>query len=134
MSGDEDLFQKDVKLELSRFRTKTKPTLAEAVALRLEKADLDKKADVDRLKLIDLRLMKLTDDCSKEASSSCATIKQSLKNYKLDAKDPYGRQVCTQTSSTRSPASSRPRLKLWGDLSLEKKEVRPFPERQVLSP
>ena len=74
MSGDEDLFQKDVKLELSRFRTKTKPTLAEAIALRLEKADLDKKTDADKLKQIDLRLKKLTDGCSKEASSSCASI------------------------------------------------------------
>src|SRR5262245_48568795 len=90
MSGDDDLFQKDVKLELSRFRTKTKPTLAEAIALRLEKADLDKKADADRLKQIDLRLKRLTDDCSKEASSSCASLKQSLKKYKLDAKDSRG--------------------------------------------
>ena len=87
MSGDEDLFQKDVKLELSRFRTKTKPTLAEAVALRLEKADLDKKTGADRLAQIDLRLKTLTDGCSKEASNSCASIKQSLKKYKLDAKD-----------------------------------------------
>jgi hypothetical protein len=127
MSGDEDLFQKDVKLELSRFRTKTKPTLAEAVALRLEKADLDKKADVDRLKQIDLRLMKLTDDCSKEASSSCASIKQSLKKYKLDAKDPRGLvKWYADIVDKESGIDVGRDLKLWGDLSLEKKEVSLF--------
>jgi hypothetical protein len=31
MPGDEELFQKDFELELSKFRTKTKPTLAEAI-------------------------------------------------------------------------------------------------------
>jgi hypothetical protein len=127
MSGDEDLFQKDVKLELSRFRTKTKPTLAEAVALRLEKADLDKKADVDRLKQIDLRLMKLTDGCSKEASSSCASIKQSLKKYKLDAKDPRGLvKWYADIVDKESGIDVGRDLKLWGDLSLEKKEVSLF--------
>ena len=124
MSGDEDLFQKDVKLELSRFRTKTKPTLAEAVALRLEKADLDKKADVDRLKQIDLRLMKLTDGCSKEASSSCASIKQSLKKYKLDAKDPRGLVKWYADIVDKESGIDLGRdLKLSGDLSLEKGEA-----------
>jgi hypothetical protein len=127
MSGDEDLFQKDVKLELSRFRTKTKPTLAEAVALRLEKADLDKKANADRLKQIDLRLMTLTDGCSKEASSSCASIKQSLKKYKLDAKDPRGLvKWYADIVDKESGIDVGRDLKLWGDLSLEKKEVSLF--------
>lgn len=127
MSGDEDLFQKDVKLELSRFRTKTKPTLAEAVALRLEKADLDKKADVDRLKRIDLRLIQLTDGCSKEASSSCASIKQSLKKYKLDAKDPRGLvKWYADIVDKESGIDVGRDLKLWGDLSLDKKEVSLF--------
>jgi hypothetical protein len=31
MPGDEELFQKDFELELSKFRSKTKPTLAEAI-------------------------------------------------------------------------------------------------------
>lgn len=127
MSGDEDLFQKDVKLELSRFRTKTKPTLAEAVALRLEKADLDKKADVDRLKQIDLRLMKLADGCAKEASSSCASIRQSLKKYKLDAKDPRGLvKWYADIVDKESGIDVGRDVKLWGDLSLEKKEVSLF--------
>ena len=127
MSGDEDLFQKDVKLELSRFRTKTKPTLAEAVALRLEKADLDKKADADRLKQIDLSLKKLTDGCSKEASSSCASIKQSLKKYKFDAKDSRGLvKWYADIVDKESGIDVGGDLKLWGDLSLEKKEVSLF--------
>jgi hypothetical protein len=127
MSGDEDLFQKDVKLELSRFRTKTKPTLAEAVALRLEKADLDKKADADRLKQIDLRLKKLTDGCSNEASNSCASIKQSLKKYKLDAKDSRGLvKWYADIVDKESGIDVGRDLKLWGDLSLEKKEVSLF--------
>jgi len=127
MSGNDELFQKDVKLELSRFRTKTKPTLAEAVALRLEKADLDKKADADRLKQVDLRLKKLTDDCSKEASSSCASIKQSLKKYKLDAKDSRGLvQWYADIVDKESGIELGGDVKLWGDLSLEKKEVSLF--------
>lgn len=124
MSGDLDLFQKDVKLELSRFRTKTKPTLAEAVALRLEKADLDKKADADKLKKIDLSLKKLTDDCFKEASSSCASIKQSLKKYKLDAKDSRGLvKWYADIVDKESGIDVGGDVKLWGDLSVEKKEV-----------
>lgn len=127
MSGDEDLFQKDVKLELSKFRTKTKPTLAEAVALRLEKADLDKKTDADRLKKIDLRLKKLTDDCSKEAGGSCASIKQSLKKYKFDAKDSRGLvKWYADIVDKESGIDVGRDLKLWGDLSLEKKEVSLF--------
>lgn len=127
MPGDEGLFQKDIKLELSRFRTKTKPTLAEAVALRLEKAGLDKKADADRLEKIDLRLKKLTDDCAREASSSCASIRQSLKKYKLDDKDSRGLvKWYADIVDKESGIAVGGDLKLWGDLSLEKKEVSLF--------
>ena len=127
MSGDEDLFQKDVKLELSRFRTKTKPTLAEAIALRLEKADLDKKADADRLKKIDLRLKTLTDGCSREASNSCASIKLSLKKYKFDAKDSRGLvKWYADIVDKESGIDVGRDAKVWGDLSLEKKEVSLF--------
>lgn len=127
MPGDEELFRKDVKLELSRFRTKTKPTLAEAVALRLEKADRAKKADADRLKQIDLRLKKLTDDCAKEAAGSCAAIKQSLKKYKLDAKDSRGLvKWYADLVDKESGIDLGGDVKLWGDLSLEKQEVSLF--------
>lgn len=127
MSGDQDLFQKDVKLELSRFRTKTKPTLAEAMALRREKADLDKKTEAERLKQIDLRLKVLTDGCAKEASSSCASIKQSLKKVKLDAKESRGlAKWYADIVDKESGIDVGDDLKLWGDLSLEKKEVSLF--------
>jgi hypothetical protein len=127
MPGDEDLFRKDVKLELSRFRTKTKPTLAEALALRLEKADLDKKADADRLKQIDLRLKKLTDSCAGEARSSCAAIGQSLKKYKLDGKDSRGLvKWYADIVDKESGIDVGGDLKLWGELSLEKKEASLF--------
>ena len=58
----DDLLKKDFKLELSKFRTKTKPTLAEATALRLQKVEAlkAKPADDKRLKLLDLDLQKLT--------------------------------------------------------------------------
>lgn len=127
MSGDEDLFKKDVKLELSRFRTKTKPTLAEAIALRLQKAELDKKTEADKLKQIDLRLQKLTDDCAKEAGSSCAALRQSLKKYKLETKDPRGLvKWYADIVDKESGIDVGRDLKLWGDLSLEKKEVSLF--------
>ena len=127
MPGDQDLFQKDVKLELSRFRTKTKPTLAEAVALRLEKADLDRKTAADRLKKIDLRLKQLTDDCAKEAGSSCAALKQSLKKYKLEPKDARGLvKWYADIVDKESGIDVGRDLKLWGELSLEKKEVSLF--------
>lgn len=127
MSGDQDLFQKDVKLELSRFRARTKPTLAEAIALRLEKADRAKKADAERLKQIDLRLKKLTDDCAKEAAASCAAIRQSLKKVKLDAKDSRGlAKWYADIVDKESGIDLGGDLKLWGELSLEKKEVSLF--------
>jgi hypothetical protein len=127
MPGNDEQFQKDVKLELSRFRTKTKPTLAEALALRLEKADLDKKAEADRLKQIDLRLKKLTDDCSKEASSSCSAIKQSLKKYKPEAKDSRGLvKWYADIVDKESGIDLGGDVKLWGELSLEKGEASLF--------
>lgn len=127
MPGDEDLFRKDVKLELSRFRTKTKPTLAEAIALRLEKAEAEKKKDADRLKKIDLRLKKLTDDCTAAATSSCAALRQSLKKYKLEPKDSRGLVKWYADIVDKESGIDLGRdLKLWGDLSLEKKEVTLF--------
>lgn len=127
MPGDQDLFQKDVKLELSKFRTKTKPTLAEALALRLEKADLDKKANADRLKEIDLRLKKLTDDCTKEAGGTCAALEKSLKKYKLEPKDARGLvKWYADIVDKESGIDVGGDVKLWGNLSLENKEVSLF--------
>ncbi|MBL8359065.1 MAG: hypothetical protein JNN18_01135 [Rubrivivax sp.] len=124
MSGDAELFQKDVKLELSKFRTKTKPTLAEAVALRLEKKDLDKKADADKLKEIDLRLKALTDECSKSAVASCAVIKANLKKYTFDQKDARGLvKWYADIVDKDSGIDLGGDVKLWGDLSVEKKEA-----------
>jgi hypothetical protein len=127
MPGDEDLFRKDVKLELSKFRTKTKPTLAEAIALRLEKAEAEKKKDAERLKKIDLRLKKLTDDCSAAATSSCSALRQSLKNYKLEPKDARGLvKWYADIVDKESGIDIGKDMKVWGDLSLEKKEVTLF--------
>ena len=123
MSGDEDLFQKDFKLELSKFRTKTKPTLAEAIALRLEKADLDKKADEERLKQVDLRLKKLTADCMKEAGVTGACLTQSLKKHKVQPKDPRGlAKWYADLVDKESGIDLGSDVKLWGDVSFEKKE------------
>ncbi len=123
MPGDEDLFQKDFKFELSKFRTKTKPTLAEAIALRLEKAELDKKADEERLKQIDLRLKKLTADCTKEAGVTGSCLTQSLKKYKLQPKDARGlAKWYADLVDKESGIDLGSDVKLWGDVSFEKKE------------
>ncbi len=123
MPGDEDLFQKDFKFELSKFRTRTKPTLAEAIALRLEKADLDKKADEERLKKIDLRLKKLTADCMKEVGVTGSCLTQSLKKYKLEPKDPRGlAKWYADLVDKESGIDLAGDAKLWGDVSFEKKE------------
>jgi hypothetical protein len=128
MSGDEDLFRKDVKLELSKFRAKTKPTLAEAIALRIERVEAEKRKESDRLKKIDLRLATLTADCAKVAAASCAVIKQNLKKYEFDKKDPRGLSQVVRRHRRQGIRRRRPRsdLKLMGNLSLEKGEASLF--------
>ena len=128
MSGDEDLFRKDVKLELSKFRAKTKPTLAEAIALRIERVEAEKRKEADRLKKIDLRLATLTADCAKVAAASCAVIKQNLKKYEFDKKDPRGLVKWYADTVDKESGVDVPRsdLKLMGNLSLEKGEASLF--------
>ena len=128
MSGDEDLFRKDVKLELSKFRAKTKPALAEAIALRIERVEAEKRKEADRLKKIDLRLATLTADCAKVAAASCAVIKQNLKKYEFDKKDPRGLVKWYADTVDKESGVDVPRsdLKLMGNLSLEKGEASLF--------
>lgn len=59
--------------------------------------------------------------------SSCAAIEQSLKKYKLDAKDSRGlAKWYADIVDKESGIDLGGDLKLWGELSLEKKEVSLF--------
>ena len=122
----DDLLKKDFKLELSKFRTKTKPTLAEAIALRLERAEALKAKPVDdkRLKLLELDLQKLTAAYLKEADSTQARLSQCLKNYKPEAKDPRGlAKWYADIVDKESGLDVAKDLKLWGNIDFGKKEV-----------
>ena len=122
----DDLLKKDFKLELSKFRTKTKPTLAEALSLRLQKAEAlkAKPADDKRLKLLELDLQKLTDAYLREADSSQARLTQCLKNYKPEPKDPRGLvKWYADIVDKESGLDVGKDLKLWGDIDFGKKQV-----------
>ena len=122
----DDLLKKDFKLELSKFRTKTKPTLAEAIALRLEKAEAlkAKPADDKRLKLLDLDLQKLTAAYLKEADSTQARLTQCLKSYKPEPKDPRGLvKWYADIVDKESGLDVGKDLKLWGNIDFGSKEV-----------
>src|SRR5689334_6072253 len=90
--GDDAWLRKDFKLELSKFRTRTKPTLAEALALRMELIDLKKVKDADdkRLKEIDLGLKKLNTAYLRDVESLESRINKMLKGKTITAKDPRG--------------------------------------------
>ena len=122
----DDLLKKDFKLELSKFRTKTAPTLAEAIALRMQKAEAlkAKPADDKRLKLLDLDLQKLTGTVLKEADSTQARLTQCLKNYKPEPKDPRGLvKWYADIVDKESGVAVGKDLKLWGHIDFGKKEV-----------
>ncbi len=125
--GDEELFKKDFKLELSKFRAKTKPTLAEALTLRLEKADLlkAKQPDDERLKAIDLSLKKLNDAYLQDANSLESRLSKSLKGYKPEPKDPRGlAKWYADIVDKESGLDLGKDVKLWGDVDFGKKEFK----------
>ncbi len=122
----DDLLKKDFKLELSKFRTKTKPTLAEALQLRLQKAELekDKAADPKQLQAIDLSLKKLTLKLETDADALQSQLARSLKNYKGEAKDPRGlAKWYADIVDKESGIDVGKDLKLWGNVDFGAKEV-----------
>jgi hypothetical protein len=122
----DDLLKKDFKLELSKFRTKTKPTLAEALQLRLQKAELekDKAADPKQLQAIDLSLKKLTLKLETDADALQSQLARSLKNYKGEAKDPRGlAKWYADIVDKESGIDVGKDLKLWGNVDFGSKEV-----------
>lgn len=122
----DDLLKKDFKLELSKFRTRTKPTLAEALQLRLEKAELekDKAADPKQLQAIDLSLKKLTLKLESDADALQSQLARSLKNYKGEAKDPRGlAKWYADIVDKESGIDVGKDLKLWGNVDFGSKEV-----------
>lgn len=122
----DDLLKKDFKLELSKFRTKTKPTLAEALQLRLQKAELekDKAADPKQLQAIDLSLKKLTLKLETDADVLQSQLARSLKNYKGEAKDPRGlAKWYADIVDKESGIDVGKDLKLWGNVDFGSKEV-----------
>ena len=122
----DDLLKKDFKLELSKFRTKTKPTLAEALQLRLQKAELekDKAADPKQLQAIDLSLKKLTLKIESDADALQSQLARNLKNYKGEAKDPRGlAKWYADIVDKESGIDVGKDLKLWGNVDFGSKEV-----------
>lgn len=122
----DDLLKKDFKLELSKFRNKTKPTLAEALQLRLQKAELekDKAADPKQLQAIDLSLKKLTLKLETDAGALQSQLARSLKNYKGEAKDPRGlAKWYADIVDKESGIDVGKDLKLWGNVDFGSKEV-----------
>ena len=122
----DDLLKKAFKLELSKFRTKTKPTLAEALQLRLQKAELekDKAADPKQLQAIDLSLKKLTLKLETDADVLQSQLARSLKNYKGEAKDPRGlAKWYADIVDKESGIDVGKDLKLWGNVDFGSKEV-----------
>jgi hypothetical protein len=122
----DDLLKKDFKLELSKFRTRTKPTLAEALQLRLQKAELekDKAADPKQLQAIDLSLKKLTLKLESDADALQSNLARSLKGYKGEAKDPRGlAKWYADIVDKESGIDVGKDLKLWGNVDFGSKEV-----------
>ena len=122
----DDLRKKDFNLALSKFRTKTKPTLAEALQLRLQKAELekDKAADPKQLQAIDLSLKKLTLKLETDADVLQSQLARSLKNYKGEAKDPRGlAKWYADIVDKESGIDVGKDLKLWGNVDFGSKEV-----------
>lgn len=122
----DDLLKKDFKLELSKFRTKTKPTLAEALQLRLQKAELEKDqaADPKRLQEIDLSLKKLTLKLESDADALQSQLARQLKTYKGEPKDPRGlAKWYADIVDKESGVDVGKDLKLWGEVNFGKKEV-----------
>ncbi len=122
----DDLLKKDFKLELTKFRTKTKPTLAEALQLRLQKAELekDKAADPKQLQAIDLSLKKLTLKIESDAEALQSQLARNLKNYKGEAKDPRGlAKWYADIVDKESGIDVGKDLKLWGNVDFGSKEV-----------
>ena len=118
--GDDALLRKDFKLELSKFRTKTKPTLAEALALRMELSDLKKVKDADgkRLKEIDLGLKKLNTAYLTDVESFESRINKMLKGKTITAKDPRGlAKWYADIVDKESGVDLGNDVKLWGDMN-----------------
>lgn len=122
--GDDALFRKDFKLELSKFRAKTKPTLVEALALRLELADLLKAKDGDekRRKEIDLSLKGLNAAYLTDAEGFEARINKILKGQTIKASNPRGlAKWYADLVEKESGIDINKDLKLWGDVDFGKK-------------
>jgi hypothetical protein len=122
--GDDGPFRKDFKLELSKFRTKTKPTLVEALALRMELADLLKSKDADekRLKAIDLGLKKLNAAYLAETESLESRVNKMLKNQTITTRDPRGlAKWYADLVDKESGFDIGKDLKLWGDIDFGEK-------------
>jgi hypothetical protein len=116
---DDALLRKDFKLELSKFRTKTKPTLAEALALRMELIDLKKMKDADekRLKEIDLGLKKLNLAYLNDVESLESRVNKMLKGKTVTAKDSRGlAKWYADIVDKESGLDLGNDLKLWGDM------------------
>ncbi|WP_077033250.1 hypothetical protein [Pelomonas sp. KK5] len=123
--SDEPLFRKDFKLELSKFRTKTKPHLVEALALRLEMADLMKAdaPDDKRMKAIDLSLKKLNDVYLKEADGFESRVNKMLKDCTVAPKDARGlSKWYADLVDKESGLDIGKDMKLWGEVDFGSKE------------
>jgi len=124
---DDAVLRKDFKLELSKFRTRTRPTLAEALALRMELIDLQKVKDADekRLKEIDLSLKKLNATYLSDVDGFESRINKMLKTQTITTKDPRGlAKWYADLVDKESGFDLGNDLKLWGEVSFGKKEFK----------